>query len=188
MGTRRHHSVRAVVTLVAALAVTHAGAAQGSVRAADVKAAFLYNFARFTEWPAEALPAGAAIVICVIGDPDVAQSLGQAVQGKAIDRRWVVVKRMNADGPVRSCQLVYAGGVDVQRARQVVDMVKGAAVLSVSDLPAFSEMGGMAHLFMEGERMRFAVNVDAAMRSNIRISAQLLNLARIVKDEHAASN
>jgi hypothetical protein len=187
MGSRRHRSVCVVVTLVVTLAAPGAGA-QASVSAADLKTAFLYNFARFTEWPADVLPARTAIVLCVIGDPDVAQSLARAVQGKAIDRHAITVRRMNADGPLRSCQLLYAGEVDVQRARQLVDALRGAAVLMVSDLPAFSEIGGTAHLFMEGERMRFAVNVDAAMRAKLRISTQLLNLARVVKDENAASN
>lgn len=174
------------MTFVAAFAMAEAGAAPVSV--ADLKAAFLYNFARFTEWPADVVPANGAIALCVAGDPDVVQSLGRAVQGKKIDGRTLSVRKMNLDGPIRSCQLLYASDVDIRRARELVNAVKGVPVLTVSDLPAFAEMGGTAHLFMQGERMRFAVNVDAALRANIRISAQLLNLAKIVKDEYASSN
>jgi hypothetical protein len=174
------------MALVAALAVPIDGAPQ--VGASELTAAFLYNFARFTEWPADVLPANAPIVLCVVGDPDVAQFLGRAVQGKTVNGHRLVVRKGGVDDLLRTCQLLYAGGVDTRRASQALEAVRDAAVLTVSDLGGFAAMGGTANLFMDGERMRFAVNVDAAQRSNIRISAQLLNLAQIVRDVHGSSH
>jgi hypothetical protein len=180
----RHRVVRMVVAFAAALAVSSAASAQVSV--ADLTAAFLYNFARFTEWPAEVLPAGSPIVLCVVGDQDVAQALGRAVNGKAISGHGLVVRRVAADTVLLPCHLLYAGNIDVRQAQRLLDAVKQAPVLTVSDLGAFTSMGGAARLFMEGDRMRFTVNVAAAQRSSVHISAQLLNLAKIVKDGHAS--
>ena len=177
--------LRVVAAFVAATMLPCAAA---PVSVPELKAAFLFNFVRFTEWPADAVPAAAPIALCVVGDPDVARAIGRAVQGKVIDGHPLVLKRTTEDADLRGCQLVYAGGIDERRARQLLDAVKDAPVLTISDLAAFTAIGGTARLFMEGERMRFAVNVDAAQRSNVRISAQLLNLAKIVRDDHGASH
>lgn len=160
--------------------------AAGQVSVSELKAAFLFNFARFTEWPAEVLPAGSPLVLCVIGDADVAQSLTRAVQGKSIDGHAVVARRVGDDAVLKVCHLIYGSGIEGRRARQVLDALKDAPVLTVSDTAAFTAAGGTAYLFMEGERMRFAVNVDAAQRASLRISAQLLSLARIVKEDYGA--
>jgi len=176
---------RPVVVLLAMLVATPALVT--AVSPSDLKAAFIYNFARFTLWPGEVVPANSPIVLCVAGDPDVAQSLDRAVQGKAVGGHALLVRRVGADQAVRGCQLLYAGDLNDTRARQLVSLLKDAPVLAISDLEAFTGIGGTAHFFMEGDRMRFAVNVDAANRANVRISAQLLNLARIVKESHAAA-
>ena len=178
-------AVRVVMALVAALVAPCLDAAP--VSAPELKAAFLFNFARFTEWPADVVPAQAPISLCVVGDPELAQSLSRAMQGKVIDGHPLVFARTADDAALRRCQLVYAGGIDERRARQLLEAVKDIPVLTVSDLAVFTEIGGTARLFMEGDRMRIVVNVDAAQRARLRISAQLLNLAKIVKDDHGAS-
>lgn len=87
------------------------------------------------------------------------------------------------DGTLRSCHLLYAGSVDPKGAAHLLDTLKGAPVLTVSDLGTFAQIGGMAQLFVEDDRMRFAVNVQAAQRCKLRFSAQLLSLAKLVKDD-----
>ncbi len=186
MSNVRFRSVRVVVALVAVLAMPRAATPQ--VGAAELTAAFLFNFARFTEWPAEVVGTHAPLVLCVVGDADVAQFLGRAVQGKTVNGHRLTVRKAGLDGGLADCQLIYAAGIDAARARQLLDLVRQQAVLTVSDLADFAAIGGTAKLFKDGERMRFAVNVDAALRANIRISAQLLNLAQIVRDDHGASH
>lgn len=178
----RLRSARIAIALVATLAIPRPGVAQ--VGASELTAAFLYNFAHFTEWPPDAVPATAPLVLCVINDNEVARFLDRAVQGKTVNGRRLTVRRAGTGDALGDCQLLYASGLDASRARQVLNSVKSVAVLTVSDLADFAAMGGTAKLFMDGKRMRFAVNVDAALRANIRISAQLLNLAQIVRDDH----
>jgi hypothetical protein len=186
MSNSRFRSARVAIALVATLVMPRTGAPQ--VGASELTAAFLYNFARFTEWPIDVVPATAPLVLCVINDTEVARFLSRAVQGKTINGRRLTVRKAGADDPLGDCQLLYVSGLEANRARRVLDAVKGASVLTVSDLAEFAAMGGTAKLFMDGERMRFAVNVDAALRANVRISAQLLNLAQIVRDDHDFSN
>jgi hypothetical protein len=146
-----------------------------------LKAAFLYNFARFAEWPADA--AAGPLTICVLGDAALADALDGTVKGRTIDSRQVAVSRVKPDG-IRACHVLYLTGVDPQRARQIIDELKNAPVLTVSDSELFAINGGIAGLFVEQGKMRFAINVEAAQHARLRISSRLLTLAKIVKDDH----
>jgi hypothetical protein len=146
-----------------------------------LKAAFLYNFAKFAEWPADAAPAD-PLVICVLGDPAIADALDETLKGRMIDGRKVAVSRVKRDG-LRACHVLYLAGLDTKAANQMVDELKSAPVLTVSDREQFALDGGIAGLFVEQGRMRFAINVDAVQRCRLRISSRLLSLAKIVKDD-----
>ena len=158
-----------------------AARAQGASESA-LKAAFLYNFAKFAVWPAHA--AGGPLTICVLGDGAIADALDGTVRGRTIDGREVVVSRVKPEG-LRACSVLFVTGFDQKRTQQIIDELKGAPVLTVSDREQFAQSGGIAGLFVEGGKMRFAINVEAALRAHLRISSQLLTLAKIVKDDHA---
>jgi hypothetical protein len=151
----------------------------------DLKAAFLFNFARFAVWPIESLPVGGPLTFCVLGDAFVAQSLERIALGKTIDGHALIVTRVKRDGPLRACQILYTGRVDKNRALELLGAVDGAAVLTVSDLESFTHIGGTAELYVEGNRLRFSVNVDAAHKSRVQLSAQLLRLAKLVTSNDA---
>jgi hypothetical protein len=175
---------------VCALAARPAGAAANGVqgsRATAVTAAFLYNFAKFTEWPREALPDGAPLVLCVMQDAPLAAALREETSGRTVEGHPLVVRQTDGKGPLRSCHILYAANLDAARAAALLQNVQPAPVLVVSDFEDFSRLGGTAHLFVEDDRMRFAINVDAAARAGLRISSRLLSLAVIVKDGPNAS-
>lgn len=146
-----------------------------------LKAAFLYNFARFAEWPADA--AAGPLTICVLGDAAIADALQGTVKGRTIDSREVAVSRVKPDG-FRACHVLYLAGLDPMRAQQIVDELKSAPVLTVSDGEVFAKNGGIAGVFVEQGKMRFAINVEAAQHARLRISSRLLSLAKIVRDDH----
>jgi hypothetical protein len=154
--------------------------AQGTVEPA-LKAAFLYNFVKFTEWPDEAVPSDSAIALCVFGDEAVATALEQTVKGRQVGGRSVTVARVNV--ALSSCQILYVSGVDRRQAVQVIERVKAAPVFTVGDLDGFAALGGVGQLFVENGKMRFALNPAAAQRARLRISSKLLALAKVVKDE-----
>jgi hypothetical protein len=173
--------------LRAALAgvIVAAAGSPGSTQAAStqaLKAGFLYNFAKFAEWPADVLPARAPLVLCVVDDAGVAGALQKAAARRTVAGHPVIVKEIGADGPVRTCHLLYVDRLDEAGARALITQLAGAPVLSVGGLDGFARLGGVAHLFVEDGRMRFAVNVDAAQRNRLKLSSRLLSLALIVKD------
>jgi hypothetical protein len=190
---RKRFARRCRTTLVrVCLALSAFAAAAGeaspqTVTASQLKAGFLFSFARFVDWPAESLAAGAGLILCVQGDAAVEQSLAQWVKGREIGGHPVVVRTVRDKETARACHLLYSAGLDKQRAVELLEAVKGLPIFTVSDLVEFSRMGGTAHLFPESGRMRFAVNVESAQRSRLRLSSQLLALAKIVKDEPNAA-
>jgi hypothetical protein len=172
----------AVVATGVALACPTPVSAQ-TITAPMLKAAFLYNLAKFAEWPPDVVVSGGPITLCVLGDAAVADILAESVKGHNIEQHAVIVSRITPEGPVRTCQLLYLSGLDPSHTVHVLESVTGAAVFTVSDLDRFAQMGGVAHLFMEGGRMRLAINLDAGQRARLHISSKLLALAKIVKDE-----
>jgi hypothetical protein len=85
-----------------------------------------------------------------------------------------------------ACHLLYASGLDATRSAVLLESIKRTPVFTVSDLDEFTELGGVAHLFVENGTMRFAINPEAAQRAGLHLSSKLLSLARIVKDDRNA--
>jgi hypothetical protein len=173
-------------SLVVAGLLIVAGAPAARAQSASepaLKAAFLYNFAKFAEWPADAAPAD-PLTICVFGDTPIADALDETVKGRTVDGRKTVVVRVKPEG-FRGCHVLYLAGLDTKRAQAIIDDLKGVPVLTVGEREQFALGGGIAGLFVEQGRMRFAINVEAAQRGRLRISSRLLSLAKIVKDDNA---
>jgi hypothetical protein len=154
-----------------------------SVTVSSLKAAFLFNFAKFSEWPVDALATGQRLTMCVVGDAAVADALSQTIKGHSIDGHELTVAILKTDAPTTGCHLLFVSASDMKRSSAMLIGLKGAAMLTVSDAANFAQSGGVAQLIVEGDHMRFAINLDAALRVRIRISSKLLALARIVKDD-----
>ena len=162
------------------LGARHDGTAQ-PVSAAELKAAFLSNFARFADWPADARAEGQPFLFCVAGDRGVATALEQSIRvhPSNVTMSVAVVK---LDAAVTRCHLLYASGIDARQTAQLVESVKGQPVFTVADSDGFAEHGGVAQLIEERGRMRFAINPAAAQRNRLALNARLLSLATLVKD------
>jgi hypothetical protein len=172
--------VAAALTAVGLTGGSRVGAQ--SLAAPELKAAFLYNFAQFMEWPAETVPAGSPLALCIVNDIAVADALEKTVNGRTAEGHSLTVKRLKAGAPLPPCHVLFVAGSDLKRSLEVVETVKGGLVLTVSDAARFAETGGMVELFLEGDRMRFAVNVDALQRARVRMSSRVLGLAKVVRD------
>ena len=157
-------------------------AAQDPVSAHEVKAAFIYNFAKFAQWPADGLESDKQLPVCVIGDAAVAAALERTSQGHTIQGREVRVRIVKTGDALLACRILYIGGMDAKTAAQLIGPLSSLPVLTISDSDSFAATGGIAELFMENGRMRFAINVTAANRARVVLSAKLLSLAKNVKD------
>ena len=166
----------------------HSAAAQEfSAVEPQVKAAFLFNFLKFVEWPPDVL-AGGPITVCVTGSPTVADSLKAAVKQRRPQEHDVAVAQIAADGSLKGCHLVYVADAHEETARRWLANLHGSTAFSVSDCERFARLGGVANFFVQDGRLRFAINVDAARRASLHISSRMLALAEIVKDDGSSSN
>jgi hypothetical protein len=177
-----HGRLRVAGTALAATLIGASGLTAATA-GVEVKAAFLYNFAKFTEWPAETLPPGKALTLCVVGDSGVADALEQIISGHAIDGRELTVRIVRMDAPVAGCHLLYVSAGELSRGSVVLASLKQLPILTVSDAEGFADAWGIVQLFIENNRIRFVINPKAAERARLRLSSKLLSLARIVREQ-----
>jgi hypothetical protein len=173
-----------VLTLLWSMATSGgvpAWAQESNLSEYQVKAAFLYTFTKFVDWPEE--PSGevqANSAICVIGDDPFGEYLDTLVQGKQLNGRPIIVKRMKRGESGRSCRIVFISSSEKGHLRPILDSLRGSSALTVGDMENFARSGGMVNLVVEGKHVQFEINVDAAKRAGLTISSKLLGLAKIV--------
>lgn len=166
------------------LALGRSGSAdERAAREYQVKAAFLFHFAQFTEWPADAFPRGdSPLVIAVVGrDDPFGGALERAVRGKVIGGHPIVVAHYDSPANLGPCHVLFVCD-DQSDALDAVLQKAGSATLTVADLDSFGDHGGLVRFFAEENKIRFEINLDALRRSRLKISAKLLKLARIVHE------
>jgi hypothetical protein len=174
--------LRAVFLALLVLCTRTAVAQDVSVPA--LKAAFVFNFAKFVTWPADVLAARQDMTVCVAGDVAVAEALEQVINHQLVGGHELKVVSIKPDGPLSGCHLLFAGGLDSRRARSLIDALQGTAIMSISDCERFADTGGVVQLVLERDRMRFVVNLASARRARLTVSSKLLQLAKTVKDDN----
>jgi hypothetical protein len=150
----------------------------------EVKAAFLFNFAKFVEWPADAFErTDTPIVIGVVGDSPMGAALERTVEGKQVNGRSLVVRRLRWDDDTKNRQILFVSAADETHVHRFLDRLKGQSVLTVGDMPGLARRGVVINFVLEQNRVRFEINVEAARRARLALSSKLLSLARIVGGE-----
>ena len=168
----------ALLLLAAALAVPFAapGHAQGVASESDVKAAFLYNFTKFVEWPPSGLGEGGTLNLCVLGEDPFGRTLRDLVEGEK--GRKLKLQKLEALGDPAACQVLFVSRSEKERMARILAAVRDAPVLTVADTPGFLDRGGVINFVLEGSKVRFEIDPRAAERAGIQISSKLLRLAR----------
>jgi hypothetical protein len=165
---------------VASLVLLASAIAQSKPTQYEVKAAYLLNFAKFVKWP----PAPAledTFKICLLGSDPYGAILPLTVRGERLDDKSIEVKRISAPKEAAGCRIVYVGSSEQGRLAAVLPILIDQHALVVSDLPNFCERGGVIGFLMEGDRVRFEVNLDAAQAAGLNMSSDLLRVATTVK-------
>ncbi|MFH1279462.1 MAG: YfiR family protein [Candidatus Eisenbacteria bacterium] len=171
--------------LLGALALL-AGAA-GEARPSDltedeVKAAFLFSFSKFVTWPAEAFPEkDSSLEIGVVGHDEFAEILEATVKGKSVGGRAVRVVRFADARRARACPILYFSG-DLKVSGSAREWTGQRGILTIGEQEGFASREGIIGFFLEKSRVRFEVNTAAAERAGLKISSQVLGLARLVGD------
>lgn len=153
----------------------------------ELKAAFLYNFAKFVEWPLQQdeKPSG-QVVIGVLGKDPFGDTLEKTILGKTVNGHEVRIERFRGVEEAKACQILFISSSERQRVGRILADLQGAPVLTVSDMEGFAEMGGAISFLVLENRIRLAINVDSVAAARLKISSKLLALARVVHTKRVA--
>jgi hypothetical protein len=165
-----------------ALACAPSGVAYAQFQEFQVKAAYLYKFAPFVDWPANAFPSPtSALVLCVAGEDPFGPMLDRAVAGQKIGVRPIQVRRLAKADKAVGCHILYLGGSKPQPIADGLAGVRGAPVLTVTDGAVTGDDRGVIHFVIRDRNIRFEIDDAAAAKNGLTISSKLLSLAVAVK-------
>lgn len=175
----RRLAAAAVVLMLVCLAASPASSQAAPPSEYEVKAAFLYNFARFVEWP-EAAQADDTLKICILGKDPFGDAF-ESIEGRLIRGRRLVVER-HTDPGQEPCDILFVSASERRRLAAILTALKDTPVLTVSEVDGFAARGGMVNFYLDQKKVRFEINVDAVERAGLEMSAKLLRVARVIVD------
>jgi hypothetical protein len=147
-----------------------------------VKAAFLYKFAGYVDWPAASFAdAGTPITIGVVGAESLASELSAVVAGRTINNRNLAVRRLRAGDSLAGVHILFVGSAESSRLGQLARNAQTHAVLTVTESEGALDQGSMINFIVADRRVRFEVALDSAEKSGIRLSSRLLAVAQQVR-------
>lgn len=142
----------------------------------EIKAAFIYNFAKFVDWPASLSP---EISLCILGKDSFADAF-EDFQGKPVGGKKFTARRIAAPGEAKSCAILFISSSEKDNLGRILGAVKGFNLLTVGDTEGFAQHGVMINLYLEGGKVRFELNLEAVRSTGLRMSSRLLQLGKIV--------
>ena len=150
----------------------------------QVKAAYLFNFWQFVEWPAQAYDSPSApFVIGVVGEDPFGNTLDKVIAGESLGGRPLVVRRFRNIEDISACNILFIGRSEAGRLDQTLKAMKGRSVLTVTDITGAERRGAIIVLVNDNNRIRMRINVAAAKASNLVISSKLLRPAEVVGND-----
>jgi uncharacterized protein DUF4154 len=185
---RRPHKIVSVLAMLLLMSGATCAAAERSnedaARADQLKAAYLFNFVKFVEWP-NTKP-DETIVVCFVGATALHDAFGVGVSGKKAGSHPVAARRIEPTDNARDCSVLYINAPTLPACAALLAGETTAPLLTVSDASGFARGGGMIELFADKNRLRFNINLDNARRATLRISSSLLQLAASVEKAGAS--
>jgi hypothetical protein len=145
----------------------------------QVKAAFLYNFSQFVEWPRNSFNGRSApFVIGILGQDPFGSYLKELVEGEKAGDRRIIIKKFSSIAEVSDCHILF---VNIPDGAEAIKALRFKSILTVSDEQNFARNGGMVRFFTDNNKIRLQINIAAARAANLTISAKLLRVAEIVE-------
>ncbi len=149
----------------------------------EIKAVYIYNFAKFVEWPARAFEdAGSPFVIGIIGDDPFGKIMEDTFDDKTVNGRKFTIKRYKRVRDIKACHIIFVSLSEERNIQSIIEAIRNEPTLSVGDSERFIDKGGIISFIVEDKKVRFNVNVCAARQAGLKISSKLLKLAKEVKE------
>jgi hypothetical protein len=147
----------------------------------EVEAAYLSNFGRFVEWPARAGSAADPFYICVLGQDTFGPLLDAALKGETIGAAPMVAKRIAGPEEAAGCRILFVSASKDTQLNAILTALRTSNILTVGDMPGFTRRGGMIQFVLDGNRVRFEINLAAAQRARLTLSSELLKVAVAIR-------
>jgi hypothetical protein len=147
----------------------------------EVEAAYLSNFGRFVEWPARTGAANDAFNVCVLGADPFGPLLDAGLKGEIINGAPMVARRIATPEEAAGCRILFLSFSKESQLTTILGALGNSNILTVSDMEGFTRRGGMIQFVLDGNRVRFEINLAAAQRARLTLSSQLLKLAVMVR-------
>jgi len=159
-----------------------AASAQAQLDEYQVKAAFLYNFTKFVDWPPHVFKDAAdPIIVCIVGDTPIYAQLESATIRKTAGSRPFAVRKVSDAEHAAGCHILFIGVADRRRIPSILGGIRKSGILTVGETPEFIPDGGVVNFKLEDGKIRFEINLEAAGQAQLQISSKLLSLAEIVR-------
>jgi YfiR/HmsC-like len=150
----------------------------------QVKAAYLFNFGQFVEWPSQAYDSPTApFIIGVVGEDPFGKTLDEAIAGEFLGGHPLVIRRFRKIEDISACNILFIGRSEAGRLDETINAMKGRSVLTVTDITGAERRGAIIVLVNDNNRIRMRINVAAAKASNLVISSKLLRPAEVVGND-----
>lgn len=182
----RLHRLAGIITIASSVVfvVSPSQGQQPIASEVRVKAAYLYNFGKFVEWPQSNMTEqDQSFEICVLGADPFGPTLDAALARGSIDGKNVAAKRISKPQDIDSCRILFISASEEGHLKEVLATLDKASVLTVSDIPRFSQRGGMIGFILDGNRVRFDVNLASAQSARLTLSSELLKVATNVRKD-----
>ena len=163
--------------------VAVAGQPSRPVTQADLEAVYLYNFGKFVTWPDQS-SGSVSFVICTLGNEEFGGALDALTSNETLQGRKIAVRHLTSIAGADGCHILFISQSEEPRLSKVLNAVRLKPILTVSNVPAFLERGGMVQFVVQDKRVRFEVNLQSALQARLTISSELLKVALAVQGKH----
>lgn len=180
-GSRRLLPFLILTTAIAAFPGWVVRAQQPRPSEYQVKAAYLFNFGRFVKWPENAAGKSDSFTVCILGHDPFGTTLDSTIAGETLDGKPLVARRIATAQEAGDCRIVFISMAEESHLKDILTLLDQPGVLTVSDMPAFSRRGGMIQFVLEGDKIRFEINLTSAETAKLTLSSELLKVATTVR-------
>jgi YfiR/HmsC-like len=178
--SREAFRFKSLPVAVATLGLMLLCGADGPSREYQLKAAFIFNFTQFVQWPDSAFSGSSDVfTVAIIGEDPFNGALERAVMGKAVGSRRIVFRHFDNAADLQPCQLLFVPSTKDSELTAIMNKLGNEPVLTIGESEVFLRMGGEMRFYTEENKVRFEINMEATDKSGLKISSKLLKLAKL---------
>jgi hypothetical protein len=176
---RKLAAISLLLTITAAVVSLPARGEERKLGEYEVKAVFIYNLAKFIEWPDKSLDNSPTLTVYILGDDPFGAHL-DAIKDKLIKGKTVVVKQIASPAALKNVGILYISSSEKEQLQDILKGISGLPILTVGDTQSFATRGVMVNFYLENNKIRFEINLEAARLAGLKISSNLLKMGKII--------